>query len=201
MDDEEPSQSGLLSPRRIEAIHIAFTKVFDNAKKEGVLRDASSYRSFDEVFEIAMRRRSGLEVQEEIWESTDVDERSEMVRAGVDQEMSGMGLVEVNDENAIPSRQVERVQVVINSQETARDFIFSDDEQMVVKPTTPVPKRKRGRPRKRMIEEVDGKLIPNQLTGDAFQKKVKKPRETRYSDPYPDSHRNAPRIPSNDRDI
>ena len=71
MDDEttdHPSNtenSGLLSPRRIEAIHIAFNKVFDNARKEGLIRDATCYRSFDEVFEIAMKIKEGVQVDEQ----------------------------------------------------------------------------------------------------------------------------------------
>ncbi len=67
--DEDPDQNpepGLLSPRRIEAIHIAFNKVFDSARKEGLIRDAKSYRSFDEVFEIAMKMKEGEVSIEEV---------------------------------------------------------------------------------------------------------------------------------------
>lgn len=58
-DTDQNTDPGLLSPRRIEAIHIAFNKVFDSARKEGLIRDAKSYRSFDEVFEIAMKIKEG----------------------------------------------------------------------------------------------------------------------------------------------
>jgi hypothetical protein len=76
--DEEPQASGLLSPRRIEAIHIAFNNVFENARKEGLLRSPSTYLSFDKIFEIAMKRRAGEYIEEEEEEETQIIEEDTM---------------------------------------------------------------------------------------------------------------------------
>src|SRR5271156_123506 len=92
MQDEEgggqPPPSGLLSPRRIEAIHIAFTRVFDTACKQGIIRDPSTYKSFDHVFDRAMKRQKG----------EDVDSQSEELRQveplGGDAEDEPMDIVE-----------------------------------------------------------------------------------------------------------
>ena len=64
-EDEGSQPSGLLSPRRIEAIDTAFNKFFENARKEGTIRDPSTYGSFDHVYEIAMKRRNAVDVEEE----------------------------------------------------------------------------------------------------------------------------------------
>ena len=91
MDDEEEAAqpSGVLSPRRIEAIHIAFTKVFDTACKQGIIRDSSTYRSFDDVFDQAMKGRLGGDVGSETEEPRTVQPR------GGDVDGEAMDIVEV----------------------------------------------------------------------------------------------------------
>ena len=43
------SATGFLSPRRLEAIHISFNRVFDSALKDGLIRNAGTYPSLDQV--------------------------------------------------------------------------------------------------------------------------------------------------------
>lgn len=57
-DENNEYDSGMLSPRRLEAIHIAFNEVFDTALKDGTVLDMSSYPPFEQVFEAAMRGES-----------------------------------------------------------------------------------------------------------------------------------------------
>jgi hypothetical protein len=164
MDDSIQTVSGLLSPRRIEAIHIAFNGVFDNAVKSGVIRDASTYRSFDEIFEIAMRRREGLEVEEEMWVGEDDKrgveremhlEEQDVEGEDIEGEMADVEVLEVvREDGVLPVRERPRVEVIINSQDTTRDVLFSDEDQTIIKPA----KRKPKRPWKRTIEQIDGTL-------------------------------------------
>ena len=58
-DDEQPAVSGLMSPRRLEAIHISFNRVFDAAVKDGVIRDSATYRSFDDIIALSTTRKPG----------------------------------------------------------------------------------------------------------------------------------------------
>jgi hypothetical protein len=64
-DASEQPPTKLLSPNQITEIDNAFTKVFDAAQKQGILRDAKSYRSFDEIFEISMRLHNGEKVADD----------------------------------------------------------------------------------------------------------------------------------------
>jgi hypothetical protein len=145
-DEDEPPRSGFLSPRRIEAIHIAFNKVFDNAREQGTIRDPSSYRSFEEVFALAMARRNGVDVTEYIQGQEETERKS---RERMSPEILKDGAWEREDE---------KVPVVINSQESRNeDMLFSDEEDVPRKvPLTPSAKRKQARPPKRKVEVVDG---------------------------------------------
>jgi len=152
--DHESKESGLLSPRRIEAIHIAFNKVFDNARKDGVIRDEKSYRSFNEVFEIAMKIKEGVVVEEvalgqnsgnDTVEDVDkVEERMvvedhEGFAAGDDRDVSmDMGGFSDEDNDGFGDMALEAEQVVNNGAEK-KDH----------------PHRKRNSS-KRKIEQIDG---------------------------------------------
>ena len=61
-DDEQPAVSGLMSPRRLEAIHISFNRVFDAAVKDGVIRDSATYRSFDDIIALSRTRKGAPSV-------------------------------------------------------------------------------------------------------------------------------------------
>ena len=57
MNDDDPSNTrpaGLLSPRRIESIHLAFNKVFSQGIRDGLIRDPSTYMPFDQVFQLSI---------------------------------------------------------------------------------------------------------------------------------------------------
>jgi hypothetical protein len=145
MDIEgEPPRSGFLSPRRIEANHIAFNKVFDNAREQGTIRDPSSYRSFEEVFALAMAGKNGIDDTEYIQEQ----EREK-------RESSERMSPEILEDGGW-EREDEKVPVVINSQESRNeDILFSDEETLPRKlPLTPSAKRKQARPPKRRVEVV-----------------------------------------------
>jgi hypothetical protein len=163
MDDDEDaggqpsSSSGLLSPRRIEAIHIAFNNVFDNATKEGLIRDASTYPSFDDIYEITLRRQNGEQIDEE--ELLGPITRYDIMQTG-DMDVDTHNEGESHLENTTKER---GVQVIHNSQESvAQDMIFSDEEhpQKVVN----TQKRKRSQPpQKRTIDPIDGNSPPTSL--------------------------------------
>src|SRR5271170_1655036 len=122
MDDEDAGgqPSGLLSPRRIEAIHIAFTKVFDTACKQGIIRDPSTYKSFDHVFDKAMKRQRGEDIESE----PDYSHPAEPL--GGDMEEDTMDIVEeTRTTTTTPTAVVEKnvgsgggqsVQVVVNKE-------------------------------------------------------------------------------------
>jgi len=68
MDEEESdakATSTLLSPQQITEIDNTFTKMFEKAQKTGLVRDAKSYRSFDEIFDISMRLHKGEKIADE----------------------------------------------------------------------------------------------------------------------------------------
>ena len=154
MDEDIPEESGLLSPRRIEANHIAFNRTFDNARSQGILRHESTYRPFDQIFNIAMRRRSGLPVEE--LEVGGMEVESTTLPESMDLEVGMVEDVGQGEGEGVKLTPHSTVQVVINSQGTERDILFSDEEETIVKPDPHILKRKQGRPRKRIIEEVDG---------------------------------------------
>src|SRR5271155_5208925 len=57
MNDDDPPNTrpaGLLSPRRIESIHLAFNQIFAQGVRDGLIRDAATYMPFDQVFELAL---------------------------------------------------------------------------------------------------------------------------------------------------
>ena len=123
MEEDEGSQpSGLLSPRRIEAIDTAFNTFFENARKEGKIRDASTYGSFDRVYEIAMKRRDAKDMDEIVEE-----ERRESMYWNDDSFENGDDEVE---ERRGSSESVERdernIQIVPKKNEN-NAVIFSDD--------------------------------------------------------------------------
>jgi hypothetical protein len=146
-DEDEPPQSGLLSPRRIEANHIAFNKVFDNARQEGMIRDPSSYRSFEEVYELAMARRNGVDITDY---TDDQAKRESSERKSP--EILEDGRWERGDEKG---------RVVINSQESRNgDILFSDEEVPPQRISSMTPsKRKKSHPPKRKVEVIDGNYL------------------------------------------
>jgi hypothetical protein len=145
-DEDEPPRSGFLSPRRIEAIHIAFNKVFDNAREQGIIRDPSSYPSFEEVYALAKARGNGTDV-------TEYKQEQEQEK----REPSERKSPEILEDGAW-EREDEKIPVVINSQESRNeDILFSDEETLPRRvPLTPSAKRKQARPPKRKVEVVDG---------------------------------------------
>jgi hypothetical protein len=146
-DEDEPAQSGLLSPRRIEANYIAFNKVFDNARQEGMIRDPSSYRSFEEVYELAMARRNGVDITE----YTD-----DQVRREHSERKSPEIL-----EDGRWERENEKGPVVINSQESRNEDILFSDEEVPSRPISSMTpsKRKKSHPPKRKVEVMDGNYV------------------------------------------
>jgi len=57
-EDDQATASGFLSPRRLEAIHISFNRVFDAAVKDGIIRDSATYRSFDHIIALSRTLKS-----------------------------------------------------------------------------------------------------------------------------------------------
>jgi len=150
MEEEEESQpSGVLSPRRIEAIHIAFNKVFEQARKDGLIRDPSTYQSFDHVFDIAMKRQNGKNTEdkilekgeEEAWEDV-IEEEKVVSEAGSRGKRSGYG--------SSKSPEIGK----------GGGSMFSDDEEygQIERPVQRPTERRTSQP-KRAIEEVES-IIP-----------------------------------------
>ena len=156
MDDNDDApqqrQSGFLSPRRIEAIHIAFNNVFDHARNEGIIRDPSTYRTFDEVYEMAMKGEKGLRVEVERDQDGEPRKRRRVQRN------VGLPSVDINEGNE--AKIGRNVQVVDNSQEGIRgDLLISDDESGPRKRRGSTgPKAKQVRRRKGSIDHL--KRIP-----------------------------------------
>jgi hypothetical protein len=167
MDEEGEQPSGSLSPRRIEAIHIAFNKVFDNARMKGIIRDPSTYRSFDRVFKIAMERQAGEEVNEEEEEN----DKQHPQQAEETTEVDGQPTVDSqdyktveieasrNEFNASPGVK-DSEKIIANSQETTKDHIMlsGDDEYLPSNRQRRVSKRKRPRALK-YEEATEGTLF------------------------------------------
>lgn len=156
-DDDGGRPSGVLSPRRIEAIHIAFNKVFDNARKDGIIRDLSTYPSIDEIYEMVMRGETWLSDNDKEGDKRD-EEEEELERLTDEERGEEVSELQQDLENLEVGRRAQQsVQVVVNSQESVEnDIMFSDDEdEYPVRPLKITPARKRGRP-KRIIDYVDG---------------------------------------------
>lgn len=51
------SGAGFLSPRRLEAIHISFNRVFESALKDGLIRNAGTYPSLDNLVDLSASRK------------------------------------------------------------------------------------------------------------------------------------------------
>jgi hypothetical protein len=169
MDDEDAGgqTSGILSPRRIEAIHIAFTKVFDTACKQGFIRDPSTYKSFDHVFDKAMKRQRGEDVDSESDHSRPVEP------LGGDVEGEAMDIVEETTTTTMAAVVVEKnvgsggqsVQVVVNKKEEVvrDDEIYISDDEDESKRLLQHVKRKRRKPDYSM-DRIDGsptKYLPS----------------------------------------
>lgn len=177
MEEEEESQpSGVLSPRRIEAIHIAFNQVFDQAKKDGLIRDPSTYKSFDDVFDMAMKRQNRKSIEddvlekggEEAWEDVLEEERavSETASRG---KRSGYG--------SSKSPEIGK----------GGGNLFSDDEEyeQVRRPVQRPAERRTSLP-KRSIEEVESIVTIHDeiLTIDSHDPtNYKKPKKIRHPEP------------------
>src|SRR5271154_5354842 len=202
MDDEDAGgqPSGLLSPRRIEAIHIAFTKVFDTACKQGIIRDPSTYKSFDHVFDKAMKRQRGEDVESESGDLRPVEP------LGGDVEGEAMDIVEettTTTATVVEKSTVEKsdggggrsVQVVVNKEEVVKDeeMYFSDDED-VSKQSLQDAKRKRQKPNY-STDRIDGTSTKSSFLITDFEDDIgfKKPKRMRHSEPPIANHsRNHP---------
>src|SRR5277367_2530504 len=192
MDDEDAGgqTSGLLSPRRIEAIHIAFTKVFDTACKQGFIRDPSTYKSFDHVFNKAMKRQRGQDVDSESDHSRPVEP------LGGDVEGEAMDIVEETTTTTTTAAVVveknvgsggQSVQVVVNKKEEVvrDDEIYISDDEDESKRLLQHVKRKRRKPDYSM-DRIDGSP-QNTCRPDFadFEDDIgfKKPKRMRHSEP------------------
>jgi hypothetical protein len=148
-EGEESQPSGVLSPRRIEAIHIAFNKVFDQARKDGLIRDPSTYKSFEQVFDIAMKRENRKNIEDtvlekgggEAWDDV-VEEENVVSEAGSRGKRSGYG--------SSKSPEIGK----------GGGIMFSDDEEYgQVKRPLQRPTELRTSQPKRAIEEVEGIVL------------------------------------------
>jgi len=160
MDGEEDKgqESKLLSPEQITEIDETFNKLFNNAKREGILRDAKTYRSFDDIFEISMRLHRREHVSdEELYRPVAVRVSLEKVNAESkivqrqSQRKDSIGLVEpepfegepmnIDEDTVIQEGIVEqttktvRIETTSNAVVTDNDFAFSDEESPPLRPT------------------------------------------------------------------
>jgi hypothetical protein len=136
--------SGLLSPRRIEAIDTAFHTFFENARKEGKIRDPSTYGSYDRLYEIALKRRNAKDINE-------VVEEERIESPPFNDNSFDNGNYEVEEQRE--SSEVVEQNLPIAPQETEfDDTMLSDDEEY--QPPSSSPERRLGR-RKRTIEYVE----------------------------------------------
>lgn len=217
MEDEDaggqlPQSTGLLSPRRIEAIHIAFTKVFDAACKQGIIRDPSTYKSFDHVFEKAMKRQRGEDVDSQSGELRPIES------LGGDVEDEPMDIVEetmtttmtmtmITAKSVTPVEKdggvgAQSVQVVANSKDVGKDveMNFSDDEDdhTASKESLQRVKRRRRQP-DYSPGQIDGAHSVSILFLIAdFQEDItfQKPKRLRHSEPpVPNHPRMSPQFP------
>lgn len=136
--------SGLLSPRRIEAIDTAFHTFFENARKEGKIRDPSTYGSYDRLYEIALKRRNAKDINQ-------VVEEEKIESPPFNDGSFDNGNYEVEEQRE--SSEVVEQNLPIAPQETEYDdTMLSDDEEY--QPPSSSPERGPGR-RKRTIEYVE----------------------------------------------
>ena len=136
--------SGLLSPRRIEAIDTAFHTFFENARKEGKIRDPSTYGSFDRLYEIALKRRNAKDINE-------VGEEERMESPPLNDDSFDNGNYEVEERRE--SSEVVEQNLQIAPRETEYDAtMLSDDEEY--RPPSSSPEQRPGRT-KRTIEYVE----------------------------------------------
>ena len=140
------TSAGSLSPKRIEAIHIAFNKVFNQGRIEGLIREPSTYRTFDEVYEIEIGRQNGQDVDESKY-PVPIATQTRIVN-----DLTNFDADSQNGKCLAVSKTGPKVDI-LDSQESGEDgMLFSDEEQM--EPQTeklPLQGRKRPSSRKQTI--------------------------------------------------